>query len=131
LNPLISWTIAPIVILIHLFIVVLVIGRHDQRLGRFHLRPGTVIFTGAAFFIALIVAHNSLRAEVKVPGFVYLESLYILTYFAILIVAIDSVLLLARPNLRLFRNCDNMWIAVFYWPTILLTMVIVTFLMFR
>ena len=62
---------------------------------------------------------------------VYLESLYILTYFVILAVAINSVLLVAKPNLKLFRDYDNLWTEVLYWPTILLAMVVITFLTFR
>jgi hypothetical protein len=57
--------------------------------------------------------------------------LYILSYFAILAVALNSVLLVARPDLRLFREHDNMWAELLYWPTILLTMVVITFLTFH
>jgi len=49
----------------------------------------------------------------------------------ILAVAINSVLVVARPDLRLFREHDNMWAEVSYWPTILLTMVVITVLTFR
>jgi hypothetical protein len=61
---------------------------------------------------------------------VYLESLHILTYFVILAVATNSVLLVARPNLGLFRDNDNMWVEVSYWPAILAAMVVVTSLTF-
>jgi hypothetical protein len=130
LSALISRLIVPIVILIQLFVIVMVIGRNQERLEKFGVRPGAVIFTCAAFFFAVLFAQNSLRAELQAYGFVYLESLYILTYFAILAVAINSVLLVARPDLRLFRDHDNMWAEVLYWPTILLTMVVITFLTF-
>src|SRR5215218_10632851 len=101
------------------------------RLEKFGVRPGAVIFTCAAFFFAVLFAQNSLRGELQAYGFVYLESLYLLSYFAILAVAINSVLLVARPDLRLFRDYDNMWAEVLYWPMILLTMVVITFLTFR
>ncbi len=74
---------------------------------------------------------NSLRGEVQAGGLVYLESLYILTYLVILAVAINSVLLVARPNLKLFRRYDNLWAEVLYWPTILLTLLVITFLTLR
>jgi hypothetical protein len=61
----------------------------------------------------------------------YLESLYILTYFVVLAVAINSVLLVAKPNLKLFRDYDNLWTEVLYWPTMLLAMVVIIFLTFR
>jgi hypothetical protein len=67
---------------------------------------------------------------VKAPGFMYIESLYIITYFAILAVAFNSVLLVARPNLKLFRDYDNLWARVLYWPVIWSTLLVVTFLTF-
>jgi len=93
--------------------------------------PGAVIFTCAAFFFAVLFAQNSLRAELQTYGFVYLESLYLLSYFAILTVAINSVLLVARPDLRLFREYDNMWAEVLYWPTLLLAIVVIGFFPFQ
>ena len=128
LSALISRLIVPIVILIQLFVIVMVIGRNQERLEKFGVRPGAVIFTCAAFFFAVLFAQNSLRAELQAHGFVYLEVLHLLTYFAILTVAMNSVLLVARPDLKLFREYDNMWAEVLYWPTILLTMVVITFL---
>jgi hypothetical protein len=130
-SPLISGTIVPVVTLLLLFIVVLLMSKDSKRLEALDARPGVILVTCAAFFFVLLVAQDSLRNEVKASGLVYLESLYIITYFVLLVVTINSVLLVVRPNLRLFRNYDNTWISVFYWPTILLTMVIVTFLTFR
>jgi hypothetical protein len=131
LSAIVSRMIVPIVILIQLFVIVIVIGRDSKRLELFGVRPGAVIFTCAAFFFAVLVAQNSLRSELQATGIVYLESLYLLTYFVILAVAINSVLLVAQPNLRLFREYDNIWAEVFYWPAILLTMCVITFLTFR
>ena len=131
LSTLISRMIVPLVILIQLFVLVVVIGTKQQRLEQFGVRPGGVIFTCAAFFFATLVAHNSLRGDLRAYGLVYLESLYILTYFVILAVAINSVLLVAKPNLKLFRDYDNLWTEVLYWPTILSAMVVITFLTFR
>lgn len=130
LSALISRAIVPVVILIQLFVIVMVIGTNRERLEKFGVRPGGVIFTGAAFFFAVLVAQNSLRGEVQAGGLVYLESFYILTYFVILAVAINSVLLVAQPNLKLFREYDNMWAEVLYWPAILLTTVVITLLTF-
>ena len=131
LSSLISRMIVPLVILIQLFVLVVVIGTKEKRLEQFGVRPGAVIFTCAAFFFATLVAHNSLRGDLKAFGLVYLEGLYILTYFVILAVAINSVLLVAKPNLKLFRDYDNLWSEVLYWPTILSAIVVITYLTFR
>ena len=131
LSALISRMIVPLVILIQLFVLVVVIGPDSKRLEQFDVRPGAVIFICAAFFFAVLVAQNSLRAELQSGGLVYLESLYIITYLVILAVAINSMLLVTKPNLGLFRDYDNMWVEVFYWPTIWLAMIVITFLTFR
>ena len=57
-------------ILIQLFIAVTVLSKDRQHLEHFGVRPGTVVFTGAAFFFAVVVGHNSLRDEVQAPGFI-------------------------------------------------------------
>jgi hypothetical protein len=129
-SPFISRAIVPIVILVLLFAVVTVLSSKNERLENFGVRPGAVVFTGSALFFAVIVGHNSLRDEVQAPGFIYIESLYIITYLVILAVAFNSVLLVARPNLRLFRDYDNLWVRVLYWPVIWLTLLVVTFLTF-
>jgi hypothetical protein len=131
LSILISRMIVPLVILIQLFVIVMVIGTKKERLEDFGVRPGGVIFTCAAFFFAVLVAHNSLRQDVSAQGLVYLESLYILTYLVILAVALNSVLLVAHSNLKLFREHDNLWAKVAYWPTILFALVVITFLALR
>jgi hypothetical protein len=129
-TPFISRTIVPIVILIQLFIVVMVLTRKHERLDDFGVRPGAVVFTGAAFFFAVVVGHNALRDEVKAPGLSYIESLYIVTYLVIIGVALNAVLLVARPDLKLFRHYDNMWARLLYWPVIWLTLLVVTVLTF-
>jgi hypothetical protein len=129
-TPFISRTIVPLVILVLLFVVVTVLSRNLERLDDFGVRPGAVVFTGAALFFAVLVGHNSLRDEVKAPGLIYIESLYIMTYFVILAVAFNSVLLVGRPNLRLFRDYDNLWVRVLYWPVIWFTLLVVTLLTF-
>jgi hypothetical protein len=131
LSAVISRMVVPLVILVQLFVIVMVIGTDRDRLEQFGVRPGGVIFTCAAFFFAVLFAQNSLRNEVQAGGVVYLESLYIITYFVILAVAINSVLLVAQPNLKLFREYDNLWAEVLYWPTILLTLVVITFFTLR
>ena len=61
---------------------------------------------------------------------ILIESLYIVAYFVIIGVALNTVLLVARPNLKLFRDYDNMWVRLLYWPVIWLTLFVVTVLTF-
>jgi hypothetical protein len=131
LRPLIARLLAPVVILVQLFVLVMVIGSDRERLELFDVKPGAVIFTCAAFFFGVLLAHNALREEVQSYGLVYLESVHIAAYFVILGVALNSVLLVARPDARIFREHDNLWAEAAYWPAILLTLLAVTLLVFR
>jgi hypothetical protein len=125
LNPLIARAIAPVVILLQLFVIVMVIGRDNKRLEQFGVRPGAVLFTCAAFVFAVLIAQNALRDEIKWHGVVYLEFLHVITYFVILGVAANSVLLVARPDYALF-NRGNTMVRLLYWPIISVSMLIIT-----
>jgi hypothetical protein len=131
LSPLISRTIVPVVILIQMFVVVKVLGRDTDRLEAFGVRPGTVIFTGAAFFLAVLLGHNALRDEVRAPGFIYIETLCILAYVLIVAVVLNAFLLVGRPQSRLFREYDNMWVKLLYWPAVTATILTVTLVKFH
>lgn len=130
LSPLVARGIAPMLILIQLFVIVLVIGSDSTRLEQFGVRPGAVIFTCAAFFFAVLVAQNALRDDVKWYGIVYLETVHLLTYFVIIAVAANSIALLAFPNIRVFGR-DNFWVEVIYWPLILTIVLALTLWVFR
>jgi len=125
LGPLFSQGIAPFIILLQLFVIVMVIGRNSKRLDQFGVRPGAVLFTCAAYVFAVLVSQNALRNEVRWPSFVYLEGLHVITYFAILAVAMNSVLLVARPSLGLFTY-GNAWARILYWPAITGAMLAIT-----
>ena len=91
----------------------MVIGSDNSKLEQFGVRPGAVIFTCAAFFFAILLAQNALRDELKWYGIAYMETLHVITYFAILFVSLNAVILVAFPNLGFLRR-DNVWIEAFY-----------------
>jgi hypothetical protein len=117
LGPLFSQGIAPFIILLQLFVIVMVIGRDSKRLEQFGVRPGAVLFTCAAYVFAVLIAQNGLRNEIRWPSLVYLEGLHVLTYLVIVAVALNSVLLVAKPELGLFKH-GNAWARILYWPVI-------------
>jgi hypothetical protein len=109
----------------------MVLGKDSERLEAFGVRPGTVGFTGAAFFFAVLLGHNALRDEVRAPGFIYIDSLYMITYFLIVAVVLNAFLLVGRPQSRLFRDYDNMWVKLFYLAAVMATLLIVTLVKFH
>ena len=129
LGPLVSQGIAPFIILLQLFVIVMVIGRNSKRLEQFGVRPGAVLFTCAAYVFAVLISQNGLRNEVRWPSLVYLEGLHVITYFAIVAVAMNSVLLVAKPDLGLFTY-GNAWVRILYWPVITGAMLAITLAVF-
>lgn len=125
LGPLVSQGIAPIIILLQLFVIVMVIGRNSRRLDQFGVKPGAVLFTCAAYIFAVLISQTGLRNEVRWPSLVYLEGLHVITYFAIVAVAMNSVLLVAKPDLGLFTY-GNAWARILYWPAITGAMLAIT-----
>jgi hypothetical protein len=129
LGEIIGRLLAPAVILLQLFVIVMVIGRDTGRLEKFGIRPGAVIFTCAALFLTVLVVHNALRDSIDAPGLVYLEVVPLLTYLAIFTVALNSVLLVANPDNRLFRH-DNLLVEVAFWPVLTGAMLVATIIAF-
>ncbi len=129
-SPLVARGIVPVVTLITLFLIVMVVSKSGERMKYFGVNPGEVIFVGAALLLAVIVSQTALRDEVQAPGLVYLEFFYVLTYLVTVGVVLNSVLIAGRPDLKLFRDHDNFWPRLMYWPVTLSTILVVTLLTF-
>jgi hypothetical protein len=108
----------------------MVLSKDEERLHKFGVDPGAVTFVGAALLFAVLLSHNAMRDEVKAPGLVYPGYLYVITYLAIVGVVLNSVLLVARPELKLFRDHDNLLVKLMYWPVIMSMILVVTLLTF-
>lgn len=131
ISPLIARGITPLVTLITIFVLVTVLSKDDKRREKFGVTPGSVTIVGTGFLFAVLLSHNAMRDSVKATGILYLGYLYIITYVAILGVVLDAVLVVGRPNLRLFRHHDNLIVRLLFWPlitTAILAATIVTFL---
>jgi hypothetical protein len=116
----------PLIILLELFLLVAVLGRSRERFEAFGVRPGAVIFTCTAIFLSVLVIHNDLRNRLEASSIVYAETIYLLLYVVILGVAANSVLLVSKPDLTLFRERENLWAIVGFWPVILVVLLIIT-----
>jgi hypothetical protein len=129
-SPLIARGITPVVTLITLFVLVTVLSKDQARRDKFGVTPGSVTIVGAGLLFAVLLSHNAMRESVKATGLLYLGYLYIFTYLAILGVVLDAVLVVGRPNAKLFREHDNLIVRLLFWPLIatgILAATLVTF----
>lgn len=130
LTPLLTQAVAPIAILILVFVTFLFFSGSKEQRGEFGLTWTGVIGTWSAFFFATIIAQSALRTQVRADGFVYLETLHILLYPLILVVAALTTLLVAAPNLHPIQYDDNLYAKLLYWPAVMLILLVVTVVVF-
>ena len=84
----------------------------------------------AALFFVIAVAHTALRENIAAVGITYLESLYILLYLAIIGVALNTFLIVKRPNSQLLHYRNNLIPKLAYWPLIMGALLFTTLLVF-
>lgn len=129
-TPLLTQAVAPIAILILVFVTFLFFSGSKEQRGEFGLTWTGVIGTWSAFFFATLVAQGALRTQVRADGFVYLETLHILLYPLILTVAALTTLLVAAPRFHAIQYDDNLYAKLLYWPVVMLILLAVTFFVF-
>lgn len=130
LTPLLTQAVAPLTILILVFVTFLFFSADKERRGEFGLSWTGVIGTWSAFFFATLVAQGALRGQVRSDSFVYLESLHILLYPLIVAVAAMTTLLVAAPRFHAIQYDDNLIAKLLYWPLVLLVLLGVTVVVF-
>ena len=121
INPLLSKIISLAVVLIMLY-ALLSLNKKDE--------PLEVILGSAALFFIATLDHISLRDNLGVNGFVYLENFYFVAYGAILIVALNSALRYSKIDLILLEHNDNILAKITYWPILMGVLMIITALTF-
>lgn len=121
----------PAVALITLSVIVTVLSKDIERREKFGVTPGSLIIVGAALLFAVLISHNAMRDEVKAAGLLYMGYLYVITYLVILGTALNAVLIVTRPDLKLFREHDNLYVKLKYWPVITSTLLLATLLTFH
>lgn len=121
----------PAVALITLSVIVTVLSKDIERREKFGVTPGSLIIVGAALLFAVLISHNAMRDEVKAAGLLYMGYLYVITYLVILGTVLNAVLIVGRPDLKLFREHDNLYVKLMYWPVITSTLLLATLLTFH
>jgi len=121
LSALVSYAVTILVAISLMFAILMIrVGSSFEVLGY-----------SASLFFVIAVSQVGLRGELEAPGVVYLEYGYILLYFIILMVSINSMLYYSETHISLIQYRDNLIPKLLYWPivaTILLAITLATFL---
>ena len=131
LSPFISNIIPLLVISILLFTVVMTgtktkIGKSDM-LG---FSGFGVLELSAAFFFVIIIAHIDLRNKLELQSIIYLDYFYFFIYFLILAYSVNSILFSRAEHLGFIHYKDNLYPRLIFWPALLVSILIVTFVLF-
>ncbi len=102
---------------------------NDREVGDREELVNSLNYAAALFFV-IAVAHTALRENIAAVGITYLESLYILLYFAIIGVAMNTFLIVKRPNASLLHYRNNLIPKLAYWLLIMGSLLVVTLSVF-
>ncbi|MBK8049892.1 MAG: hypothetical protein IPK16_23990 [Anaerolineales bacterium] len=131
LTPLLTQGVSPLVVLMLVFVTFLFFTRDHERRGAFGLSWSGVIGVWSGLFFATLVAQSGLRNQVKSESFVYLESLHILLYPLILVVATVTTIVVVYPGFKILKYHDNVVPKLLYWPIVTSILLIATIILFR
>jgi hypothetical protein len=124
-------TLVPLIIVaIVAFLVLMIIEREEPRISL--MRTGTgfnLSICGTLLFVA-VFAHIGARQKIAAQEIIYLEYFYIVMYFAILWVAVNSILFVRWPASKLIQYEKNLIPQVLFWPVTLGALWVVTLRIF-
>lgn len=99
-----------------LFLILLSVTTDSEKAKRFDFSTLGVIGVNSALFFVVIIAHIQLRREFMGSGLVYLEYFYLLMYFYILMVTMDTYLISSGQHIRILDYRDHLIPKLLYWP---------------
>jgi len=85
-----------------------------------------VLSVCCGLLFVLITSEIDLRHTLVTEGVVYLEFLYFVCYLTILGVIVDGILFATKTNLPLIQYENNLVCKLLYWPSVLLSIVLIT-----
>ena len=119
-----------IIVAVVIFLVLLIIEREEEQILLMRTGPGfNLSICGTLLFVA-VFSHIGARQKIAANEIIYLEYFYVVMYFALLWVAIDSILYVRCPNFKFIQYEKNLLPNVLFWPVILGALWLVTLLTF-
>ncbi len=90
----------------------------------------TALSYTAALFFVIAVVHTALRDDAAAISLTYLEYFYILLYLMVVFVAINTFIIVHRPDSLLVRFEQNLVSKLLFWPVVLAVMLFATLSIF-
>ena len=122
---------AVIIVTILLFTMLMIASRDERLVGFMQAGSGRVLSICAAMFFVIAFSHIDIRRKIAAEEIFYLEYFYLLVYFSMLWVAVNSVLFAMGADIRLIQYRDNLISKLLFWPVLLGLLLAVTVFTFR
>ena len=119
-----------IIVAVVVFLVLLINERAEERIMLMRTGPGfNLSICGTLLFVA-VFSHIGARQKIAAQEIIYLEYFYIVMYFALLWVAVNSILYVRCPGSKFIQYGKNLFPKVLFWPATLGALWLVTLLTF-
>jgi hypothetical protein len=113
-----------------IFLVLLINEREEERILLMRTGPGfNLSIAGTLLFVA-VFSHIGARQKIAAQEIIYLEYFYIVMYFALLWVAVNSILYVRWPESKFIQYEENLLPKVLFWPVTLGALWVATLLTF-
>ena len=123
-------SLAAIVVLLMLFAVLITSSKESGKIQLLGFSASSILASSSALFFVVLISHIDLRNTLSANKIFYMEYFYVVTYAAILAIAINSILFSWGINVSFVQYRDNLLPKLFYWPIITLMMFLVTLVKF-
>jgi Cache domain len=130
MDPFISHLLPFLAIAGIIFSLFLIITDSYEMAKKFDYSCTFILGAAAGLIFSVLVAHSQLRSSIRVNEIIYLEYFYIVLYIMILLLTIDSFLFSMDFKIKILNFRGNLLPKLFYWPTVLGTLLIITVFVF-
>ncbi len=123
-DPFVSQLAPMVVVLLMLFAILVTSSRDQDRNTLLGFNTSGVLASSSALFFVVLLSHIDLRSTLAAKEIIYLENFYFVTYLALLVVTVNSVLfswgirLPVINGVSLIQYRDNLIPKLLFWPMV-------------
>lgn len=99
--------------------ILMITTKEREKIGLLNFKSLGVLTSCAAIFFVVILSQINMREKIVSDSIIYLECFYFIMYFAIIMVAVNTVLFCTSENIRFIQYHDNLIPKLLYWPVVL------------
>ncbi|MDJ0682736.1 MAG: hypothetical protein QNJ18_23095 [Xenococcaceae cyanobacterium MO_167.B52] len=119
-----------IVITFMMFGIQLIISNQEQAEDARKFSALEIISVGGGLIFIVLLDQLNLRSNIVTASLIYIEYIYFVFYFAIILITLNAVLIALGSQFWLIRYRDNLIPKLLYWPVLLGVLLVLTLLTF-